>query len=98
MFDTHARHARFRRAASGDVEEGVDLNAEIVFEIKYGGAITETWSEFTPRCNDKRVRPRTNDILSLRTEIDPLLFACLFFRNRDSYMAGWTEFAGIVRG
>jgi hypothetical protein len=27
-----------------DVEEGVDLNAEIVFEIKYGGSVTETWS------------------------------------------------------
>jgi hypothetical protein len=42
-FDTDARHA-FRRAASGDVEKGVDLNAEIVFEIKYRDSVTETWS------------------------------------------------------
>jgi hypothetical protein len=80
------------------VEESVDLNAEIVFEIKNGGSVTETWSEFTPRCNDRPVRQLTNGILSLRRGIDPLLFVSLFLRNRDSDMAGWTGFTGIVRG
>jgi hypothetical protein len=92
------RACAFRRAASGDVGEGVDLNAEIVFEIKNGGSVTETRSEITLRCNDPRVRPLPNDTLSLRKGIDPLLFVGLFFRNRDSDMAGWTGFAGIVRG
>jgi hypothetical protein len=51
------------------VKEGDDLNAEIGFEIKYGGSVTETGSYFTPRCNDRRVRPLTTGILSLRKRI-----------------------------
>jgi hypothetical protein len=79
-------------------EEGDDLNAEIVFEIKYCGSVTETWSEFMPGCNDQRGRPLTDYISSLPKRTQPLLFAGLFFRNRAGDVAGWTGFAGIVRG
>ena len=44
VFDTHAHTRVFNALPLGDVEEGVDLNAEIVLEIKYGGSVTETRS------------------------------------------------------
>ena len=87
----------WRRAASADSEEGDDLDAEIVFEIEDGGSVTETWSEFALRSN-ARSRLGTDRILSLRKRIRPLLFAGLFFRNRDSDVTGRAGFTGIVRG
>ena len=80
-----------------DAEEGDDLDAKIVFEIEDGGSVTETWSEFALRSN-ARSRLGTDRILSLRKRIRPLLFAGLFFRNRDSDVTGRAGFTGIVRG
>jgi len=86
-----------RRAAFGDAEEGDILDAKIVFEIEDGGPVTETGSQFMARTNN-RSRLVVNRTLRLRKRIRPLLFAGLFFRNRDSDVAGWTGFTGIVRG
>ena len=93
------REARvFDALPLGDVGEGTDLNAEIVFEIKYSGSVTEIRFELMLRRGDQRVWPLTKDLLSTRKRIQPLLFAVLLCRSRDRDMASWTGFAGIVRG
>lgn len=58
------RTMTFQRAAYGIGDKGDDLNAEIVFEIKYGCAVTEARSEFTERCADLWAGPITTRILA----------------------------------
>lgn len=44
LFETRPRRARFGALLLGHAEEGDDLDAKIVFEIKDGGSVTKTWS------------------------------------------------------
>jgi hypothetical protein len=77
-------------------QEGDDLNAEIVFEIKDCRLVTETGSKFTMWREGRRMCPMIERTLCLRARLEPLLFDCLFCRNRNRDVAGRTGFAGIV--
>jgi len=78
--------------------KGDDLNAEVVFEIKDCRSITEAGSEFTTGRGGRRLRLMAKRIPGLRKGLQPLLFAGVFCRNRNSDVAGRTGFAGIVCG
>ena len=69
----HMRAIAWFERAPGNVRKEWDLNAEIVFEVKYRGSVSETRSEFTPGRNNRPARPVTHDILSLRRWVEPLL-------------------------
>src|ERR1700759_50391 len=90
------RDARFDAPPYRTVE-GDDLNAEIVFEIKDGGLVTEARSQLTAECDDGRLPSMAGGILSSRKRVWPLLLTRLLCCDRDRDVAGGTGFAGIVR-
>ena len=59
------RDARFDAPPYGTVE-GDDLNAEIVFETKDGGLVTEARSQLTAECDDGRLPSMAGRIQSSR--------------------------------